>query len=307
MVISLQNKHWQVGILPQTGGSTAFGRIRYSGAWVDVMRPTSPVDYDNPSNCSNFLMLPWANRIRDGVLRHEGETWQLRTDPDGNIRHGDVRKRAWQITEQSETALTVALRSQDFPDFNYPFAFSATLTYQLDDSDFVWSVTLNNEDERAFPFGIGFHPYFQRLSPTMPMLEVPCDRYFVLQDALPDQAPIAIPPDLDFRSLRAVPDDITFDHLLANRDTTKAIRLVYSDWDIELQMHVDDVYEHVILYSAPDGSMAVEPQSNANDGFTLRERGIDNGGVQVIEAGASREMTVRLRITSYSASTDKQR
>ncbi|RMG83249.1 MAG: aldose epimerase, partial [Chloroflexi bacterium] len=39
-IITLQNAHWQVGILPQTGASIAFGRVRYGGTWVDVMRPT---------------------------------------------------------------------------------------------------------------------------------------------------------------------------------------------------------------------------------------------------------------------------
>jgi aldose 1-epimerase len=68
MLHLLQNKDWQVGILPETGASIAFGRMRYSGAWVDVLRPTAEADYGNPSKTSSFLMLPWANRIRDGLL-----------------------------------------------------------------------------------------------------------------------------------------------------------------------------------------------------------------------------------------------
>mgnify|MGYP000497978534 CR=1 FL=1 len=300
MLQTLQNKHWQVGILPETGASTAFARIRYSGAWVDVMRPTDEADYDNPSNCSNFLMLPWANRIRDGIFRYQGESWQLATASDGNARHGDVRNRPWQIIEQNETQLKLNINSREFDDFNFPFAVSAIVDYRLEDEDFVWEVTLTNQDEQDFPAGFGFHPYFQRMSDTMPMLEVPCDKYFVLHDAMPDAAPVDILPELDFRDLRPIPDDVTFDHLLANRDISKPTRLVYEAWGTEIQMTVDDIFKHVILYSAPDGTIAVEPQSNANDGFNLRENGIDDAGVFVVKAGESITAAIRLRVLPYS-------
>lgn len=296
----LQNKHWQVGILPETGGSIAFARMRYSGAWVDVMRPTDESDYGNPSNTANFLMLPWANRIRDGILRYQGQSWQLDVQADGNARHGDVRKRTWQIIEQSETQIKLKIDSHDFEDFNFPFALSAIIDYRLEEEDFVWDVTLKNEDNQDFPAGFGFHPYFQRMSSTMPMLEVPCDKYFVLDDALPDSAPVNILPELDFRALRPIQDNFTFDHLLANRDTSKPTRLVYKAWGREIQMLVDDIYKHLILFSAPDGSIAVEPQSNANDGFNLHENGIDTAGVFVVKAGESVSGAIRLRLLPYS-------
>ncbi len=295
----LQNKHWQVGILPETGGSIAFARMRYSGAWVDVMRPTDEADHSNPSNTANFLMLPWANRIRDGILRYQEQTWQLDVPADGNARHGDVRKRVWKILEQSETHIKLKINSRDFEDFNFPFALSAILEYRLEEEDFVWDVTLTSEDEQDFPAGFGFHPYFQRMSDTMPMLEVPCDKYFVLNEAMPDSAPVDILPELDFRELRPIQDDFIFDHLLANRNTSKPIRLVYEAWGTEIQMLSDDIYKHVILYSAPDGSIAVEPQSNANDGFNLRVNGIDDAGVFVVKAGESVSAAIRLRLLPY--------
>lgn len=300
MLQTLQNKHWQVGILPQTGGSIAFGRIRYSGAWVDVLRPTDEADYNNASKMSSFLMLPWANRIRDGILRYQGQAWQLDVPEDGNARHGDVRNRAWQIIERSNTHIKLKIDSRDFEDFNFPFALSAMLEYRLQDNNFVWQVTLTNEDTQAFPAGFGFHPYFQRLSANMPLLEVPCDKYFVLTDAMPDEAPVAIPPELDFQTLRPIPDDLVLDHLLANRDTDKPGRLVYEAWGIEIQMQVDALYKHVILYSAPDGSIAVEPQTNANDGFNLRENGIDDAGIFVLEPQKSMSGAITLRVLPYS-------
>src|SRR5690349_14388400 len=159
MLHLLQNKDWQVGILPETGASIAFGRMRYSGAWVDVLRPTAEADYSNPSKTSSFLMLPWANRIRDGLLRFDGQSWQLQTTKDdGTARHGDVRKRAWQVLDSDEKSIRLSLHSSDFADFNFPFRLSTELSFRLEESDFVWEVSLKNEDERPFPAGFGFHP-----------------------------------------------------------------------------------------------------------------------------------------------------
>ena len=82
---TLENDHWQVGILPETGASVAFGRVKKDGAWVDVMRPTDPVDYDNSSNCASFVLFPWSNRIRDGLLRFRGKDYPLEVNSgDGN-------------------------------------------------------------------------------------------------------------------------------------------------------------------------------------------------------------------------------
>lgn len=295
----LENKDWQVEILPETGGSIAFGRMRYSGAWVDVLRPTAEADYSNPSKTSSFLMLPWANRIRDGLLRFEGKSWQLQTTKDdGTARHGDVRKRAWNVLESGNHAIRLGLNSWDFTDFNFPFRFSTELSFRLEDSDFVWEVMLKNADNVAFPAGFGFHPYFMRHGETL--LQIPCNQQYILKNAMPDAAPIAIQSDLDFRTPRAITETMQFDDLLTGREGNAPLRLIYKDWQRALEIHADALYEHVILYSADDGTIAVEPQTNANDGFNLRENRIANGGVFVLQAGESINAAIRLRLSAYT-------
>jgi aldose 1-epimerase len=298
MVHILQNKDWQVGILPETGASIAFGRMRYSGAWVDVLRPTAEADYSNPSKTSSFLMLPWANRIRDGVLRFEGQSWQLQTTKDdGTARHGDVRKRVWQVIESSDRGIRMSLDSWNYPDFNFPFRLSAELSFHLEDRDFVWELTLKNADERSFPAGFGFHPYFMQPSETW--LQIPCNQQYILINAMPEAAPIPVKPELDFREARPITDAIRFDDLLTERDGTAPLRLIYKDWQTALEIYADSIYEHVILYSADDGTIAVEPQTNANDGFNLRENGIAGGGIFVLEPSESIKAAIRLRLAAY--------
>ena len=295
MLHTLQNKHWQAGILPQTGAGIAFGRVRYSGAWVDILRPTAASDYDNSSKHSSFIMLPWANRIRDGLLRFEDSEYQLETtQDDGTARHGDTRKRAWDIISQSETHVRCRFESENFDDFNFPFALSAEVEYRLEDADFVWEVTLTNTDDKPFPAGFGHHPYFVHPADNMPLVQVPCDKHWVLTNAMPDSAPIPVPAELDFRQARPVTQKL--DNLWANRAVGEPVKLIYEQWNTTIEMHSDPLFKQVILYSAPDGSLAVEPQSNANDGFNLHAQGIDEAGIFVLQAGESITGTVKLRV-----------
>lgn len=302
MLTILQNKHWQVGILPETGASIAFGRMRYAGTWVDLLRSTSAEDYHSPSKCSSFLMLPWANRIRDGVLHFQDQSYPLRVNPaDGHARHGDVRDRAWQVISSSETSLSMALDSREYPDINFPFAFSVQFTYMLQDADFIWWVTLTNEDTQAFPAGFGHHPYFVIPSGQHVELQVPCNKHFELVNALAESAPVPLPADLDFRQPRPITPDMALEHLLTDRIEEHPVRLMYPDWKTTLEMHADALFQHFLLYSAPDGSMAIEPQTNANDGFNLYARGMSESGIFVLEPGHSISGTVRLALHTNPA------
>lgn len=300
MLVTIQNKHWQVGILPETGGSIAFARMRYSGAWVDILRPTDKVDYNNASKTSSFLMLPWANRIDEGILRFRGHSWQLQTTTDdGTARHGDVRKRIWHVLESSESHIRMQLDSNAYPEFNFPFALVAELEFRLDEADFIWEVALTNQDKVAFPAGFGFHPYFVHLADNMPLLQVPCEQQFELVNSLAKSAPIPVEPELDFREARAVTTDMKLDNLLTKRTIDEPVRLKYEAWQTEIQMYSDELYQHILVFTADDGTLAVEPQTNVNDGFNLYENGINGSGVFVIQPTETVRAAIKLRIHAY--------
>jgi aldose 1-epimerase len=295
--VTLENDHWQTGILPLTGASIAFGRVRQGEQWLDVMRPTNPADYGNSSKCSSFIMLPWCNRIKDGVLHFQGAEYQLETTlDDGTARHGDVRKRTWTVDEQTDTLIRLSLDSRDQINVNYPFAFAASAEYWLDGRAFVWKLTLTNVDVSPMPGGFGHHPYFVRPSgDNTPILTIPCDSQFELQNSMAVAAPVAIHPELDFRQPRSI-GDARFDHLLTGRQGSDPARLRYPAWGIDLVMEADPIFQQFILYAPGDASVAVEPMTNANDGFNLYERGITESGVFVLQPGESVSGEVRLTL-----------
>lgn len=294
----LQNAHWQVGILPQTGASITFGRMRYSGTWLDILRPTSPQDYGSSSLCASFVMLPWANRIGAGLLRFMGAHYALRTAEDGTARHGDVRQRTWTVLAADERRLHLEIRSTDHPDMNFPFQFSAQLEFTLEDAKFRIRTLLRSEDERPFPAGFGHHPYFVKpAAPDGPLLQIPCEDYFVLEEYLAKDAPQPLPPRLDFRELRPL-DDAVINDLLTTRIGNEPARILYPRWNTVVTLRSDELFAHWVLY-APEGQpfFALEPQTNANDGFNLYDQHIPGSGVFVLQPGEAQEALFSLELS----------
>ncbi|MCA0455855.1 MAG: aldose epimerase [Chloroflexi bacterium] len=295
-MITLQNRSWQVGILPQTGASIAFGRIKHHDEWVDVLRPTPYSDYTNSSNCSSFIMLPWCNRIKDGVLRYGDETYQLQTTKDdGTARHGDVRKREWTVNMIDAYHISMSLNSSDFPDMNWPFAFSAKAEYRLDGAEFKWSLSIKNEDSRAFPTGFGHHPYFVKTTgANAPHVQIPCNGYFELTNYMASGAAVSLPERLDFRDMRPL-GVANINDVMTDRIGDEPARMQYPEYQTTLEMFADPLFKHILLY-APEGEpyYAVEPMTNVSDGFNLFAQNIEGSGVFVLESGEEKQADVRL-------------
>jgi aldose 1-epimerase len=296
----LSNDHWQVGIVPTTGASVAFGRVRRGDAWIDVLRPTPDADLGSSSKCASFIMLPWANRVRDGVLRFGDQTWQLVTTPDdGTARHGTARQYAWRVLEAGGTYIRLAFDSADQLGVNFPFHFTAMAHYMLEDRDFIWQLTLTNADTRPFPCGFGHHPYFVRDRAHEPEITIPCDRLYQMTRAMPDAPPIPVPPSHDFRTPRAL-DAQTLDDLYTGRDGETPARVRYPHTGVEIALYADPIFAHWIAFAPNQPDLppyfALEPQTNANDGFNLHARGIAGSGVIVLPPGQSTMGDVVLRI-----------
>lgn len=295
-VHQLQNKHWQVGILPQTGASVAYGRVRYGGVWLDVMRPTPEKDYNNASLSASFLMIPWSNRIRNGKFHFSGTSYQLSNlKADGTAMHGDVRERAWNVTHADETKIRLTFNSTDYDHVNFPFRFRADVEYKLDNADFIMSVKLKSMDERDFPAGFGFHPYFVR--PDNVQVKIPCEAHYELEHALPTTGIAeALPDRLDFRELRAL-DQHEVDDVFTSRIDKQPAQIVYPDWNLQLNYHADDRFRHFILFT-PAGKpfFALEPITNANDGFNLYDKGISETGVFILKPNQEKQGTAYLRV-----------
>ena len=293
-MLVIANDHWRIGILPGTGASLAFGRTRLAdGAWYDVLRPTCTAGLKRYSQCSSYVLVPFCNRVRDGLLQFGDRTWQLRRNAgDGTAMHGAAHEFSWKVAEQSDTAATLAFCSAEVVGANFPWDFSARVTYALDGARFSVRTELANSSAEPFPAGFGHHPYFQRgvLDPEVSevQVEVPCELSYPLQRAMAVGEPGPVPAHADYRRMRPLERPFV-DVCLTGRLADRPVRLAWPASGVAVSLWADDVFSHTVVFvPRRKRYFAVEPVTHANDGFNLMAAGVSGHGVFVLGRGESR-------------------
>jgi aldose 1-epimerase len=302
-LLTLESKNFKVVIAPNVGASVANCFVKPSEAWKPLMRETSldAIEKANPSNYSSFTLAPFSNRLRNARFVFEAKDYQLRANADGHTQHGDVRSRPWDVMASNKNMLEARLDTANFPDFNFPSPFVMIVLYLLEDDTFTTHFRLTNTGSRAMPAGFGIHPYFNRFvtqelaiheSATQEevKLQFSAQDYYVTENLIPTGERKTVMGELDFSKARAVSKQ-DINHVFRN---WKNLKLHYPDFVLEFDC--DPIFEHLVIYTSPDGSLAVEPVTNAADGFNLMAKGLDGTGVKVLQAGEVLEGSIRLKI-----------
>ncbi len=309
LVVTLRNASWELDVLPATGGSLSGGRIRTAdGVWRDLLRPTRPTALGQPEKCSSFPMIPWSNRISDGVLRFGGRRWQLqRNGADGTAIHGAVAYSAWDVVERTDARVVLELDTSELVGVNFPWRFRARITYALTGDRLTVGTSVRNVDAEPFPAGFGHHPYLQRTlspvgavaptTPGQPVLSVPARKGYALVNALAQGPAGDVPSRADFRVARRLGLGFV-DDVLTDWEPGAPVRIDYEDLGVTVDLHADPVYAHLVVYAPRRRSyFAVEPVTNVNDGFALHAAGVPGTGVFVLDPGEERcgafSLTVR--------------
>ncbi|BBG22785.1 hypothetical protein IC006_0069 [Sulfuracidifex tepidarius] len=103
------------------------------------------------------LLIPFANRIKEGKYTFEGKTYSLPVNSEGNAIHGFAKDVKWNIDEASvDTArLSVTLKNA-----GYPSTLKCKVIYALSGNSISVSIEINNVGDNDAPLTVGAHPYF---------------------------------------------------------------------------------------------------------------------------------------------------
>ncbi len=288
---TISNEHFQLELLPEVGASILNLR---SASGRPVMRPVDVANVQTSSQCASFSLLPYSNRIRDAHFMFGGREITLRPNTkDGLAQHGDVRNRPWQVTRPGTGRLVCTFDSREFTDMNWPWAFTAQVDYTLHGPHFDTTVTLTNVSAQPMPAGMGLHPYFaRREGGTDPRLQFSAPlTYDTDERMLPTGAAREVRPEEDFAQPGSI-GERQIDRAYAAWDGVARL-----DWGTRsLTLTADSVFSHFIVYTAPDGSLALEPVSHATDAFNLAARGIGGVDLRVLEPGQSLAGTARITL-----------
>lgn len=297
----LSNETLRLELSPAIGaGILGFSVLRPSGEWLPIMRRTLLEYLQNASSgrFASYILMPYSNRIRDAKFVFQGQGFQTRVNSpkEGTARHGDVFSRPWTTILHDQKETRYNLDSRDFEDFNFPFPLLYTTGYKLEGSTLVQELKIENIGTHAAPVGFGIHPYFNRFLPGVPegVLQFGVTGvYHTGPDMMPQEAAQPLPLELDFSTARAVGRQ-ALDTVFAGWNGS--VTLSWPDLKLSIELTADPIFSHLVVYTHFDGSLALEPVTNATDGFNLLARGIQGTNVRTLEPGAALEGKIRIRV-----------
>ncbi len=211
-ILALTAGDWHVELLPGLGGTVLTARWhdhmvmrdRRGEALGDTPAPGMQAGVPNVRRTASYALVPYSNRVREGVFTWQGERFTLRPNFAGepHALHGFAWQRAWQVSER--TANTVTMQLSHAGDADWPFACDVTQRISIDGDTLEFSLALTNRDTRDMPAGLGWHPFFPLTDATR--LTV-CWTGMLTNGA--DKMPTAVvpvPETLDFSRGRALQD-----------------------------------------------------------------------------------------------------
>ncbi len=128
-----------------------------------IIEDLSPLTYAN--TYASSILFPFANRIKDGAYTFDGKAFQFETNQkeENNALHGLVYNKTFQIIDQetSHDSASILLEYNETElSIGFPYTYTIQLKYTFTSNDLNLKVSVKNTDSKAFPFTLGWHPYF---------------------------------------------------------------------------------------------------------------------------------------------------
>jgi aldose 1-epimerase len=130
---------------------------------IAIIQDLSPLDYRD--TYASSILFPVANRIKDGSYSFKGKKYQFEINQkeENNALHGLVYNKNFSIIskETNNDSATITLEYiEKKKSIGFPYTFSIQLKYIFTNDNLNLIVSVKNTDSEAFPYTIGWHPYF---------------------------------------------------------------------------------------------------------------------------------------------------
>ncbi|QNM85260.1 aldose 1-epimerase [Polaribacter pectinis] len=138
---------------------------------------------------ASAILFPFASRIENGAYTFKGKNYQFECNEKGrnNALHGLVFNKKFKLLEKEITSNSCAITiyySEKNASKGFPYKYSIYLTYTLLKDELQLKVSVKNDDIKAFPYTLGWHPYFINNDLHNSSLNFKCDKKVVFNENL---------------------------------------------------------------------------------------------------------------------------
>lgn len=294
--ITLSTADASVEIVPAVGGAIA--SFRHLGR--DVMRPTSSAARSRAEvrQFACYPLVPYSNRIAHAQLRVGDDTFRLARNfgEHPHSIHGLGWQRSWTVVSSDDRQALIEI--DHVPDGDaanaWPFAFRARQSIALSQHDacaiLTLTLSIENRDVRAFPFGLGWHPFFPRNEATE--LRFAADAIWDTDETRLPTSRDAIAAPARFDVARRI-GDVRLDNVFAGWHGDA--ELAWPDERRRATIEGDRSLRFLVVFVPDDrGYLAVEPVTHMTDAFNRVARGERDTGTLHLAPGASHCCTMRI-------------
>jgi len=100
------------------------------------------------------VLFPIVGRLKDDTYNYNSKEYKMG-------QHGFARNKAFQVIAQTPTMVSFQLTEDEETLAIYPFRFSLTLSYILNEQELTLQYEVKNTDTQSIYFSIGAHPGFR--------------------------------------------------------------------------------------------------------------------------------------------------
>jgi aldose 1-epimerase len=206
-----------------------------------------------------YPMVPFAGRVRDGVLSFRSMQYELALREPPHALHGTVLDQAWRVDSHTDSSIVLSTElGSDWP-------FSGTVIHSIAVNESAVNCQLSLHASEPMPAQVGWHPCFR----------TPKDVQFSFQAML--QRDVS---GICTKQVVPVPRRRLDDCLI---EPNSWPRLVIDGSIIEIESDCS----HWVIFHADNGDICIEPQSGPPNGI--------NSSPFVVEPGTplTRHLTIR--------------
>lgn len=283
-------------IAPGAGGAIA--SFRWRG--LDVLRPTPESAYatTDARQFASYPLVPFSNRVANAQLLFDTRTHAITrnfgTHP--HAIHGVGWQRPWRVEHVRADSARIAFDHADDEAARsaWPFPFRATQAFVLTPlrggAMLTMTLTISNTGLAAFPFGLGWHPFFERNEHTLLGFHAR-GMWATDPTCIPTEHASVAAADA-FDPPRAIATT-TLDNVFTNWHGSATLR--WPDRALAASIEADRSCSHLVVYIPGDRDyLAIEPVTHMTDAFNRAARGERDTGTRTLLPGESRSCTMRI-------------
>ncbi|MGK0414609.1 MAG: aldose 1-epimerase [Polaribacter sp.] len=282
--IELQNtsKTTKVKICLEEGASLK--ELKFNDVFLIKEQP----NFDYKDSYASSILFPFASRIQEGRYTFKDTTYQLNcNDAHKSALHGLVYNKKFEVVEISECSkfCSVILAYEEVKESSgFPYTYKIQLTYTLFEKEMSLSVKVENTDVKAFPFTLGWHPYFLSDDLSNSTLKFKSDKKIEFDENLITKRVVDFKSEEEFK----IEDKQLDDCFILNSDTIE-----FKTPNYQIEITTNQIENYLQLYTPKDLPMiAIEPMTGISNSFNNKI------GLQVLEPKQSYSLLWDLKLNN---------